>query len=73
MRTSKSVGFLNDERRLNVAFSRAKEGRYVFGHFKALNESNSRLPSLLQDIQSHGSVINYEELASLGVMPASRR
>lgn len=47
VRTSDSVGFLNDQRRLNVAMTRAKEARWVFGLFKPLNQSNSDLPSLL--------------------------
>lgn len=51
VRTSESIGFLNDQRRLNVAITRAKEARWVFGLFKSLNKSNSDLPSLLHTHQ----------------------
>lgn len=48
VRTCKSVGFLSDRRRLNVAFSRAQHARWVFGQSSALSESNSHLPSFLK-------------------------
>jgi len=41
VRTVPEVGFLKDERRVNVAMSRAKHARWVFGHQKTLAVSGS--------------------------------
>ena len=62
VRTSESVGFLNDPRRLNVAMTRAKEARWIFGFFQPLHDSNSDLPSLLQQHHIQKHVIEEAEL-----------
>ncbi len=49
VRTSESVGFLNDSRRINVALTRAKQGRWVFGDFASLSRSNSDLATFTGD------------------------
>jgi helicase required for RNAi-mediated heterochromatin assembly 1 len=41
VRSVPSVGFLNDHRRINVAMSRAKHARWVFGNAQALQGSKS--------------------------------
>jgi hypothetical protein len=41
VRSVPSVGFLNDHRRINVAMSRAKHARWVFGRAQPLSKSNS--------------------------------
>jgi superfamily I DNA and/or RNA helicase len=41
VRSVPSVGFLNDHRRINVAMSRAKHARWVFGNAQALRGSKS--------------------------------
>lgn len=60
VRTTESVGFLNDQRRLNVAMTRAKEARWIFGFFESLSRSNSDLPSLLAQHREGGQVIDEE-------------
>ncbi len=61
VRTVESVGFLNDWRRLNVAMSRARHGRWIFGMFEPLNRSNSDLPSLLSECRANDGVITEEQ------------
>jgi hypothetical protein len=41
VRSCSSAGFLSDHRRINVAMSRAKHARWVFGNASALRQSNS--------------------------------
>jgi hypothetical protein len=41
VRSCPSAGFLSDHRRINVAMSRAKHARWVFGNASALRQSNS--------------------------------
>jgi senataxin len=48
VRTSPSVGFLNDHRRVNVAMSRAKHARWVFGSSEVLRKSNSMFRDFFQ-------------------------
>jgi superfamily I DNA and/or RNA helicase len=62
VRTSESVGFLNDWRRLNVAMSRPKYGRWVFGKVDSLQNSNSDFPSLLAEHQARNTIISEEQL-----------
>lgn len=61
VRTSESVGFLNDWRRLNVAMSRAKHARWVFGMFEPLSKSNSDMPSFLNDCSESHAIVSQEE------------
>lgn len=62
VRTIESVGFLNDWRRLNVAMSRSKHGRWIFGNFDPLSRSNSDLPGLLSEHSERRTVIQEEVL-----------
>lgn len=47
VRTCPSAGFLRDHRRINVALSRAKHARWVFGDAAKLGKSNSALNDFL--------------------------
>ncbi len=62
VRTSESVGFLNDQRRLNVAMSRSKYGRWIFGKYDSLIRSNSDFPSLLSEHSERAMIINENRL-----------
>lgn len=62
VRTSESVGFLNDQRRLNVAMSRAKYGRWIFGKYDSLIRSNSDFRSLLSEHSERAMIINEKRL-----------
>jgi hypothetical protein len=62
VRTSESVGFLNDPRRLCVGMSRAQDARWIFGMFSPLQRSNSDLPSLLDEHRTSGNVIEEDAL-----------
>lgn len=48
VRTNRSAGFLKDHRRINVALSRAKHARWVFGSRRALGHPDS--PTALNDL-----------------------
>ena len=65
VRTSESVGFLKDWRRINVAMSRAKHARWVFGKFEPLNISDSDMPSFLSDCIENRAVLSQETFSSL--------
>ncbi|MCD8524875.1 MAG: AAA domain-containing protein [Gammaproteobacteria bacterium] len=64
VRTSESVGFLNDWRRLNVGMSRAKYGRWIFGKFDSLIRSNSDFSSLLSEHVERVTVVSQEQLSA---------
>lgn len=50
-----SIGFVKDERRLNVALSRAKEGVIIVGNYNTLCRShNSRWHSILTTLEANG-------------------
>jgi hypothetical protein len=60
VRTSESVGFLDDWRRLNVAMSRPRFARWIFGKLDSLNCSNSDFPSLLSEHREPNRIISEE-------------
>lgn len=52
VRTSFHVGFLDDSRRINVAMTRAKHARWVFGNEPSLSRSGSDFCDYLEYIQN---------------------
>lgn len=65
VRTCKSVGFLKDERRLNVCMSRAQNARWVFGKLESLEHSDSILPSFVSEHQENDKVIKESDFYSI--------
>ena len=52
VRTCESVGFLKDERRINVAVTRPRHHLFLFGHTDILRGSNSDFAHLLPHYDS---------------------
>jgi len=66
VRTTESVGFLRDDRRVNVAVTRACHHLYIFGNKRALGNSNSGFNSLLSHYANNNDechVVSYSEVA----------
>jgi len=62
---SRALGFLADQRRMNVMLTRAKQGLVVFGNSDTLRHSDtiqSRWPSWLDWVEERGAVLSSSQL-----------
>lgn len=57
------IGFLADERRLNVALTRAKYGLVIVGDYKCLASGSALWKQYLSNLQSKGSVYDTAEFS----------
>ncbi|OCF45032.1 senataxin [Kwoniella heveanensis CBS 569] len=55
----RSIGFLKDARRMNVALTRAKSSLFVFGNGPTLERSDERWKIIVGDARDRGFFINY--------------
>lgn len=55
------IGFLNDERRLNVALTRAKYGLIIVGDVKCLSSGDDLWKEYLHDLSEKGCIHNNDE------------
>jgi len=69
-----SIGFLRDERRMNVALTRAKCSLFVLGHAPTLERSDENWRSLIQDARKRSLLldVNSSFFTSAGAIPAPR-
>lgn len=56
-----NIGFLGDERRLNVALTRAKYGLIIIGDVQCLREGNPLWREYLEHLQGHDSIHKDDE------------
>jgi len=71
---SRALGFLADQRRMNVMLTRAKQGLIVFGNSDTLRNSDtiqSRWPSWLDWVEERGAVIPSSQLDTSRGMQAA--
>ncbi|KAG6558036.1 hypothetical protein Mapa_000216 [Marchantia paleacea] len=61
--TEKGLGFVSDEKRMNVALTRAKHALIIVGHGKTLKSQSTSWSALLEDAMSRGC---YQVLRNLG-------
>eukprot|EP00930_Biecheleria_cincta_P040438 TRINITY_DN2770_c0_g1_i1.p1 TRINITY_DN2770_c0_g1~~TRINITY_DN2770_c0_g1_i1.p1 ORF type:complete len:1216 (+),score=190.45 TRINITY_DN2770_c0_g1_i1:71-3718(+) len=72
---SRALGFLADQRRMNVMLTRAKQGLIVFGNADTLRHSDtiqSRWPSWLDWVEERGAVLSSSHLESSGGAQAAQ-
>ncbi|WVQ62978.1 uncharacterized protein L199_001127 [Kwoniella botswanensis] len=55
----RTIGFLKDARRMNVALTRAKSSLFVFGNGPTLERSDERWKIIIGDARERGFYINY--------------
>ncbi|WWC87506.1 uncharacterized protein L201_002396 [Kwoniella dendrophila CBS 6074] len=55
----RTIGFLKDARRMNVALTRAKSSLFVFGNGPTLERSDERWKIIVGDARDRGFFINY--------------
>ncbi|WVW79753.1 hypothetical protein I302_101723 [Kwoniella bestiolae CBS 10118] len=55
----RTIGFLKDARRMNVALTRAKSSLFVFGNGPTLERSDERWKIIVGDARERGFYINY--------------
>ncbi|CAM4870419.1 unnamed protein product [Rotaria socialis] len=55
------IGFLNDQRRLNVALTRAKKGLYIVGNLREIAQKDDFWKSLLVDAEKRGIIFDVKE------------
>nr|XP_019012419.1 senataxin [Kwoniella pini CBS 10737]OCF51200.1 senataxin [Kwoniella pini CBS 10737] len=55
----RTIGFLKDARRMNVALTRAKSSLFVFGNGPTLERSDERWKTIVGDARERGFLIDY--------------
>ena len=67
--TDRSLGFLADVRRLNVALTRARDALWIFGNLKTLRTSENPVWSeLVQFCERHGTLVSAESLTEVDII-----
>ncbi|CAF3672303.1 unnamed protein product [Rotaria socialis] len=61
VRSGEQIGFLNDQRRLNVALTRAKKGLYIVGNLREIAQKDDFWKSLLVDAEKRGIIFDVKE------------
>lgn len=58
----RSIGFLKDPRRMNVALTRAKSSLFVIGNGATLESSDERWKTIVGDARDRGFFVNVSAL-----------
>jgi senataxin len=61
----RTIGFLKDERRMNVALTRAKSSLFIIGNASTLERSDEKWRTIVGDARSRGYLINVSEAIEL--------
>lgn len=69
--SSRGIGFVNDDRRMNVALTRAKHSLIVVGHGRALSENSRTWAALVSHCRSQNQLISVPTRSSL-LFPEAR-
>ncbi|KAI0031389.1 SEN1 N terminal-domain-containing protein [Vararia minispora EC-137] len=66
-----TIGFLSDERRMNVALTRAKSSLFILGHAATLERSNKTWAQLIQDARTRSTFVDIDSsyFTSAGAPP----
>ncbi|KAH7337135.1 AAA domain-containing protein [Rhizoctonia solani] len=56
-----SVGFLADERRMNVALTRSRSSLFILGHALTLERCNATWKTIVEDARSRGCLLPYSQ------------
>ncbi|CAE6373787.1 unnamed protein product [Rhizoctonia solani] len=54
-----SVGFLADERRMNVALTRSRSSLFILGHAATLERCNATWKTIVEDARTRGHLLKY--------------
>ncbi|CCO30667.1 putative ATP-dependent helicase C29A10.10c [Rhizoctonia solani AG-1 IB] len=54
-----SVGFLADERRMNVALTRSRSSLFILGHAATLERCNATWKAIVEDARTRGHLLKY--------------
>ncbi|KAF8749540.1 SEN1 N terminal [Rhizoctonia solani] len=54
-----SVGFLADERRMNVALTRSRSSLFILGHAATLERCNATWKTIVEDARTRGCLLKY--------------
>lgn len=60
VRSGNNIGFLKDERRLNVALTRAKQALYIIGNLRKISERNRLWKQLVMDAERRNIIFNVQ-------------
>lgn len=61
VRSGDTIGFLQDENRMNVMLTRSKNALYIIGNFTQLAEQNSSWAALLDNAKSRSIIVDVDE------------
>ncbi|KEP48853.1 helicase SEN1 [Rhizoctonia solani 123E] len=56
-----SVGFLADERRMNVALTRSRSSLFILGHAATLERCNATWKTIVEDARTRGCILKYSQ------------
>ncbi|CAE7207776.1 unnamed protein product [Rhizoctonia solani] len=56
-----SVGFLADERRMNVALTRSRSSLFILGHAATLERCNATWKTIVEDARTRGCLLKYSQ------------